>query len=432
MITQRPSAILRCRLLPQTISISNVPSRNTGFTHISEGQVVQAKQLSAPTRWSIAPDLGNKLIEALENDLDLLPQHPTLNGVLTQATLRLVNDWSDLFGDDTACDYDQQESATTDASRLLLLGFGTAAFRAIQTSATTAGTTTSTAQLKFRPKLGAPAASSFKIDNTLCLNSAATQIMGMEDKHASLLPWASMQLARRGLNCGVVDVEKDAPKHQPNWWVMANKGALYTAAYDMDWVVFGGMTVYCVGYRTGHHMLWCPVYNRRDSGNEVIPQTAQALAAIFPEESPPSDPQTGLPLLFLAIILKGIIAKGGCSWLPQMFAHLSSLTFAIPPGKPNVKDYTAHGRDPSESSGESSSDSGNDGDENGDFTSDSSRHSDNSSRITRSSGSTTLVSGQHRITGTWFGELAQYTGFSADYGASIRGSSRYCLRRGTG
>ncbi|KAJ6591149.1 hypothetical protein DFH09DRAFT_1306776 [Mycena vulgaris] len=194
MTTQRPSAISRCRLLPQTISISNVPSRNTGFTHISEGQVLQAKQLSAPTRWSIAPDLGNKLIEALENDLDLLlPQHPTLKGILTQATLRLANDWSDLFGDDTAYDYDQQESATTDASRLLLLGFGTAAFRAIQTSATTAGTTTSTAQLKFRPKLSAPAASSFKIDNTLCLNSAATQIMGVEDKHASLLPRASMQ-----------------------------------------------------------------------------------------------------------------------------------------------------------------------------------------------------------------------------------------------
>lgn len=219
MTTQRPSAVLRCRLQPQRISTSNIPSRNTGFTPISEGQAVQAQQLSTPTRWSIAPDLGNKLIEALENDLDmLLPQNPALYDALSQAKLRLFNDWGDCFGDDTAYDYEDQESATTDASRLLLAGFGTAAFRAIQTAATA-----STAQLKFRPKLAAPAASSFKIDNGLCLNSTTTHIMGMEDKRASLLPWASVELVRRGLSCGVVDVEKEAPKDQPNWWVVANK-----------------------------------------------------------------------------------------------------------------------------------------------------------------------------------------------------------------
>ncbi|KAJ7626453.1 hypothetical protein B0H17DRAFT_563359 [Mycena rosella] len=272
--------------------------------------------------------------------------------------------------------------------------------------------TTSTARLSFRPKLAAPAASSFKIDNALSLNSATTHIMGVEDKRASLLPWASMELVRRGLHCGVVDVEQEAPKHQPNWWVIANKGALYAAAYDMDWVVFGGMTVYCVGYRTGHHMLWCPVYNRRDQGDEVISQTTQTLATIFGGEPPPSDPQTGLSLLILAIILKGIIAKGGCPWLSQMFTTLSGLTFAIPSGEPNLKDYTNFGRDPSESSDESSSDSGNDGDESGDFTSGSAQRSDNSSRITRSSAPTALASGQHRITGTWHGELAQSTGFS--------------------
>jgi hypothetical protein len=194
-----------------------------GFTPISEGQVVQAEQLSTPTRWSIAPNLGNKLIEALENDLDLLlPQHPPLDEALTQATLQFVKDWNFHFGDDTPFDHEEQESATTHASRLLLASFGTVAFRAIQTSAITGAMTTSTSPLRFRHNLAAPAASFFKIDNALCLNSATNHIMGMEDKRPSLLPWASMELVRRGLNCGVVDVQKDAPKHQPNWWLIAN------------------------------------------------------------------------------------------------------------------------------------------------------------------------------------------------------------------
>jgi hypothetical protein len=191
---------------------------------------------------------------------------------------------------------------------------------------------------------------------------------------------------------------------------MFSKGALYAAAYDMDWVVFGGIAVYCVGHRIGHHILWCPVYNRRDQGDEVIPQTD--LATIFGDLPPPSEPQTSLPLLILAIILKGIINKGHCPWLPPRFPRLSGLTFGIPPGEPHSEKYNSFGRDASDSSDESSSDSGNDGDESGDFPGGSARRTDNSSRLTRSSAPTTLVSGQHRITGTWHGELAQSAGFS--------------------
>ncbi|KAF7372558.1 hypothetical protein MVEN_00118400 [Mycena venus] len=86
--------------------------------------------------------------------------------------------------------------------------------------------------------------------------------------------------------------------------------------------------------------------------------------------------------------------------------------FGIPPGEPHSEKYNNFGRDASDPSDESSSDSGDDGDVSGDFPGGSARRSDNSSRLTRSSAPTTLISGQHRITGTWHGELAQSAGFS--------------------
>jgi hypothetical protein len=66
---------------------------------------------------------------------------------------------------------------------------------------------------------------------------------------------------------------------------MIPKGALYSAVYETDWVVFAGTTVYCVGYHIGDHMFWCPVYNRRDLGQEVDPNTPADLAAIFGTDS---------------------------------------------------------------------------------------------------------------------------------------------------
>ncbi|KAJ7094523.1 hypothetical protein B0H15DRAFT_126766 [Mycena belliarum] len=174
-------------------------------------------KLCKPSSWSVAPDLGNKLTEALESDLDLLlPQHPILHDAITRAILHLVNEWKDHFGDNAVYDYDDQETATNDACRLLLVAVGTAAFHAIQAAATLGAT--STARLRFRPKHAAGAASSV-FDNALYLNSATTNILGVEDKRASLLPWASMELVQRGLSCGVVDLENEAPnlKNQPNW-----------------------------------------------------------------------------------------------------------------------------------------------------------------------------------------------------------------------
>ncbi|KAJ7249208.1 hypothetical protein B0H12DRAFT_1234727 [Mycena haematopus] len=302
----------------------------------------------------------------------LLPQHPILTGTLGQITQKLSTDWDGLFGDNTFHKYDGHELATTDAS-LLLLVFGVKAFPAIQTTTNAGGAipTTTDQSLKLCRKLLARAVSSFEIDNFLCLDlhQAVSDILGIEDKRPSLLPRASMELVRRGLSCGVVDVELATPKDQPNWWLVANKGTLYAAAYDMDWVIVGGMTVYCVGHRIGDHMLWCPIYNRRDQGDsyrdEVIPKTTQALGTIFGEEPSPADPQTGLPLLILTVILRGIMADSRYPWLAQMFPNLSGLAFAIPQGAPDLKDYNNFGRDPWNSSDESSSDSDNDGDDSG-------------------------------------------------------------------
>ncbi|KAJ7911022.1 hypothetical protein B0H13DRAFT_589646 [Mycena leptocephala] len=173
-------------------------------------------------------------------------------------------------------------------------------------------------------------------------------VMGMEDKRTSLLPWAAAELSKRGLSCRVVEVERQAPQHQPNWWIIPNKGALYSAVYETDWIVFAGTTVYCVGYHIGDHMFWCPVYNRRDLGQEVDPNTPADLAAIFGTNAPEWNCQTGLPLLVMAIMLQG--AKNSCPWLLPLFPTLFGLEFPIPSGTPDTTEFSSHGRDPGDSS----------------------------------------------------------------------------------
>ncbi|KAJ7190503.1 hypothetical protein GGX14DRAFT_407941 [Mycena pura] len=399
-MTAPPSTVLRCRLQPQRLEIDNLPSRTTGFTPISAGQVMKAQRLSIPTHWSIEPDLDKKLIKALEDDLDaLLPQHPVLTTALADATRRLADSWNADLGDDSDFDYGQLETATGIASRFLLI-FGTRAFEAIRATAS----------------LSALNEPSFIIDNGVCLNSPGNNVMGMEDKRASLLPWAVMELSTRGLSCRIVKVEARAPKRQDNWWIVVNKGALYTAAYGMEWIVVGGMTVYCVAYRTRNHMLWCPVYNRRDPGDELVPETANSLDSIFGDVPASQDPQTGLPLLVLAVLLKGIMGKRQCQWLEVMFPALFELSFAAPSGEPSLREFNEYGRDAGDSSDEASSGGSSDGDDSSDFVGGGpAPHDNTSSRITRSSASTaTVVSGSLRFTGNWRGELGRSTGHSVE------------------
>ncbi|KAK6987870.1 hypothetical protein R3P38DRAFT_3099188 [Favolaschia claudopus] len=376
------SSILRCRLLPQRIPAAG-QSRTTGFTPITENQIAQSLHLSSiPLHWSIAPDLTTQLVDRVTGDLDrLLPQQPLLVAAFTASIHRLVADWSEHFGDDSYFDYDQQETATTDASRLLLGNFCMSAVRAIQTAAITAGLASTDDDLKLRRKLAAPAAPSFIIDNSV--RQDTTYTLGMEDKPSRYLPPAIAELTKRGLSCGVVEIEREATDHQPNWWIIANKGALYAAAYDFNWVVFGAMTAYCVGYRTADHMFWCPVINRRDNKDEVTPHADGTVAKLFGT---------------------GMMEKGVCPWLSQWFPGVSDLEPHVPSNEPQTHEYTIHGRDHLSSSSDDSSADSSDGDKSGDFIG-----SGSFPRTTlcdaRSSGA--ISAGPYQFRGTWIGYLGE-------------------------
>jgi hypothetical protein len=183
-------------------------------------------------------------------------------------------------------------------------------------------------------------------------------------------------------------------------------------------VIFAGITAYCIGYRIGPHMLWSsPIYNRRNPGDEVTSPTTAALDTVFGGVPPPTDHQTGLPLLFMAIILKGIIERGS-PWLTLMFPALSGLAFDIPSSEPRLEEVTNYGRDIPDSSDESSSASGDHGDMSGDYVDHLSQHGVEA-EISRSSAPTALVFGKNRFTGDWLGELRRCAGFSVQIGQRL-------------
>ncbi|KAK7020895.1 hypothetical protein R3P38DRAFT_1197792 [Favolaschia claudopus] len=115
----------------------------------------------------------------------------------------------------------------------------------------------------------------------------------------------------------------------------------------------------------------------------------------------------------MAVILKGILSSGSCPWLSQMFPLLSALVFALPPGNPDVEEFTNYGRDHGDSSDESSSDSGNDGDPSGDFI----PRGVLDTRfppVTQLSAVNTIVIAKHKFTGNWLGELGESSGQSIE------------------
>lgn len=85
MTTVRPSDFLRVRLPPPRFTVSNPLRSHGSYTKISSDQVLACADFSVPTHWSIAPDLADRLIDAVSLDLDiLLPQHPNLTpGLIT-------------------------------------------------------------------------------------------------------------------------------------------------------------------------------------------------------------------------------------------------------------------------------------------------------------------------------------------------------------
>ncbi|KAJ7867525.1 hypothetical protein B0H14DRAFT_336079 [Mycena olivaceomarginata] len=171
-----------------------------------------------------------------------------------------------------------------------------------------------------------------------------------------------------------------------------------------DWMIFAGTTAYTVGCRVGDHMLWSPpFYNRRDAGDEFQAGNAVALLALVYNNAPPPPPQTRLHLLFLAILLKAMMAKNP-SHLSAHFPNLSGLAFDIPSGEPNDEEYESTGRDHQVESDDSSAHSGEHGDNSPDYNP-AHRHS---------GGHTTIapVSGSLVFSPRWKGELSRPAGYS--------------------
>ncbi|KAJ7134783.1 hypothetical protein C8R44DRAFT_977288 [Mycena epipterygia] len=407
------SDLLRHRLPPLRIDVGK-SSTHAGFKPISAAQVVAAQRLNPPTHWSVEPRLHSELIGAISNDFDeLLPESPQIVTDLRKAMQMLLAEWELDFGDNAFVSHGNRETATRASSRIFSR-FGAVAVSVIL----------GRNHLVHIPEEPSPSAQDIIIDNVASsnrMNPASSFIVGVEDKCSVDMPQAVEELTRRGMACGVVEVEVAAPAHQPNWWVIANKGALYAAAYDVDWVIFSGMNVFCVGYRIGHHVLWSsPIFNRHDPGDEVTPHSNAALARIFSDPLP-VHPQTELPLLFLAVILKAMMA-GKCHnpTLEAQFPTLYQLEFDIPSGKSNFEQYTSTGRDHPRppSSEEPNSNCGDHGEKSKDFIGENHHPPTYSTR---------LSAGQYEVVGEWRGELADpKAGYSVQIQQHLLGEGTHC------
>ncbi|KAJ7868212.1 hypothetical protein B0H14DRAFT_3861568 [Mycena olivaceomarginata] len=170
------------------------------------------------------------------------------------------------------------------------------------------------------------------------------------------------------------------------------------------------ITAILVGYRTGTSLLWSdPIYNRRNDGNEFeqpsTPDAAQtmmdALLLVFGGVTAGPTEQTGIPLLFLAVALKG--AMKYAPWLQQSFPSLSGLQFTAADRDPILKQqasqYTGTGmkKEDIEKASKRS------GDKSGDYKPTKGAHA---------LAPNTLWSGPRSFAGRWYGELADPAGYS--------------------
>ncbi|KAJ6498342.1 hypothetical protein DFH09DRAFT_1290053 [Mycena vulgaris] len=380
MTTARPSDFLRVRLPPPRFTVSSPPPSHGSYAKITAAQVIACAGFSVPARWSIAPNLSDRLVDAVSLDLDILvPQHPTLTPDLTVVINELLRQWSRNFGETPREDHSKGlETATNEASRLLLLAVGDA-FQIIQNSTATAP---DAVQLERQhPPSDVP---SCIMDHSLKRPSVSEDkpyTIGVEDKRPIGFPPVLAELSRRA-SCGVLDMEIDAASHQPKWWIVAN--------------------------RWPPHVLVDPIHNRRDEGDEVTAATADpptALSHIFGNEPYPTAPQMGLLLLFLAVALRGADDKGS-PWVRGMFPQLCALSFTPPPtARQPHPEFTHTGREidaDADESDEHSASSKNDSGDN--YTS--------SSGSERSLAPTPLLSGHHRFTGKWYGDLRHPDGYA--------------------
>ncbi|KAF8212911.1 hypothetical protein K438DRAFT_1751325 [Mycena galopus ATCC 62051] len=391
MTTLRPSDFLRVRLPPPRFTIPAMPSSSPNkttesWTKITDKQVGFAveNEHSFPKRWSIEPALADDLIKTVSSDLDcLLLQHPNLSIGLREVITTLESLWNEEFGDQSTFHDSHtlgKENTTTVATRLLLKAVSRAFdhIKAIRQPA--------------EPEV-----------ESLC---AAV----VEDKRARGFTAVLAELYERvgkGIFNSNIASALSPSFVQDQYWILVNKGIFYVAAYHVNWIIFAGLTGFCVGHRRDKHMFWSsPVYNHRDGGDKLTAQTLnqrRAISVLFGDAPLPEHPQRDFFLLFLAVTLRGAHDTGS-AWVRILFSGLCALNFTAPDASPPLDtQFTSTGADinsTSELTEEHDAISDHDSD-------DTYTPSSSGSGSERSLASTTLLSGRHQLPGRWYGDLRE-------------------------
>ncbi|KAJ7891828.1 hypothetical protein B0H14DRAFT_2560533 [Mycena olivaceomarginata] len=81
------------------------------------------------------------------------------------------------------------------------------------------------------------------VDNSIQARNNPRHLLAIEEKRYAVRPPAVVELCTRGVECHCgaeleIGRSPDFPLAQPNCWLIANKGAMYAAEYQTDWVIF--------------------------------------------------------------------------------------------------------------------------------------------------------------------------------------------------
>ncbi|KAJ7506486.1 hypothetical protein B0H11DRAFT_2219857 [Mycena galericulata] len=349
--------------------------------------------------------MGEQLVEAVARDLDTqLARVPALGDDLRSLVDALqLREWNKDIDTQKSRLHKGSEHLTHIASKILLDRFVSDAFQAIQRHLRPSDSDEHNCQWLPEHQI-----ESCKVDNTVFIDD--NPVVLVEDKRLTDLPRVLEEVKMRASVLGQVDVKVTDKAPVQDWSTVVNKGALYQEVYKTDFVLFFSITAVLVGYRTGTSLLWSdPIYNRRDDGNEFerlgTPDAAQtmmdALLVVFGGVTASPTEQTGIPLLFLAVVLKG--AMKYAPWLRQSFSSLSGLQFTTadpdPILKPQAGQYTSMGmkKEDVETASKRS------GDKSGDY---------KPTKGTQALALNTLWCGPRSFAGSWYGELADPAGYS--------------------
>ncbi|KAJ7490154.1 hypothetical protein B0H11DRAFT_1912174 [Mycena galericulata] len=406
------AASLRTRLQPPRLK--EAKATRSGWTPVTSGQYKSAVDMGdrMPSFWSVKDGLNDGLLAALDTDLDRLfargPAGDTLLQALKGRVLRVHTYWEDKFGSDTVMEL-RNEKVTTATSELLIR-FAIDAYGDIMklSQSQPARLLHSVAPI-IQHK-------TYEVDNVIRVDGgeddveSSVNLVSIEDKQPKDTPQAVFDLEMRAKALKVVKVNlKEYKETHENWWVLANKGALYSAAYGTEWQVCAGTTAYVIGHRSGRHMVWGTSFlNRRNAGDEFTgTDDLGKLSSVFQPPNPPATPQERLHLLFLAVVLRAAIGKNQPG-VAALFPTLSQVPVDPPSGQPPEDDatYTASGRDVDTSPGSPPADGGSDGS--------GSDYSPPGGRKRSGGGegrATELAVGSVAFTGQWEGELAERAGY---------------------